>query len=873
MNDTAPATKWHSLDAEACLRELKSDPVLGLSRADAQTRLGRYGKNDIATEERRGLLALIATQLLDVMIVILLVAAIVSGILGELRDTLAIVVIVALNAIVGATQEYRAQRTLTALRKLSALKARVLRDGTAAVVPATTIVPGDIVLIAAGDIVPADLRLLDSAELTIDEAVLTGESLPVLKDRRRLDDDKLALGDRRNICFRSTSVTKGNGKGIVVATGGATEFGRIADLLASRRDTRTPLQQRLAVFGRRLALAILGICALIFALGWLGGQAPMLMFLTAVSLAVAAIPEALPAVVTVSLAIGAKALSRNKSLVRRLPAVEALGSVTYICTDKTGTLTENRMSVEAIFAAGEIAPELSALPEPIKLLVGRAFALCNGMHDSDDAFGDPTESAIVDAARSAGFDKRTLLAELPEIAVLAFDPERKLMTTVHRAREGAIAFSKGAPEQILASCSSALDARGESTPLDRDETLRVTAKLARQGHRLLGVAMRNLGSVPASARPAEIETDMIFLGLAALADPVRPEVPAAIADCLAAGVVPIMVTGDHPDTARHIAMKLGLADEESTVLTGIELARLSDRALAERLSRTRVFARVSPEQKIRIVESLQRAGEFVAMTGDGVNDAPALKQASIGVAMGGRGTDVAREAADLVLLDDNFATIVAAIREGRRVYDNIRKFIRYTLTSNSGEIWVLLLASLLGLPVPLLPIHILWINLVTDGLPGLAYSAEPEERDIMRRPPRPPQESVFAHGMIPYIFWIGLLIGVLSLATAARPSAGDLPYWQTMVFVTLVTAQLFQALAVRSESQPLWAIGLFSNRYMAGAVLFTLIVQIVVIYVPVLNTALRTTPLAVQDLLTCLALALLVLPAVELAKWLQRRRT
>ncbi|MDJ0853338.1 MAG: HAD-IC family P-type ATPase, partial [Myxococcota bacterium] len=756
-----------------------TDVRAGLTSGEAAARLARHGPNQLPEGRRRSLAAMFLAQFTDFMILVLLAAAVVSGVVGEPQDTIAILVILALNALVGAAQQYRAERALAALRRMSAPEARVRRDGAVVTCDVTALVPGDVVLLEAGNVVPADLRLLEVADLQADESALTGESQAVEKSVARLEGDELPLGDRSNLAYRGTSVNRGRAIGAVVATGADTEIGRIAGLLAAEERVRTPLQKRLARFGRYLAIAILGVCAVVFVTGLLQGQPTVLMFLTAVSLAVAAIPEALPAVVTVSLALGARKLSRRQSLVRNLPAVETLGSVTTICADKTGTLTQNRMTVDAVLAAGARHESLRDVPEPTREALGRALALCNDVEPGDGtASGEPTELALFRFAQESGFAKSALEARMPRVAELPFDSTRKRMTTLHRDGGAMVAYAKGAPEALLPCCRDAL---GEQGPGDLDPAAvqHLADALAEDGRRVLAVAQRELVAPPDPLDGAEQE--LTLLGLVALVDPPRPEVPAAVAECRTAGITPVMITGDHPGTARAIALELGIAREQEEPITGPELARLSDEELARRVPHARVYARVSPEQKIRIVKALQSHGEFVAMTGDGVNDAPALKRAGIGVAMGGKGAEVARQAADMVLLDDNFATIVSAVREGRRIFDNIRKFIKDTMSSNSGEIWTLFLAPFLGLPVPLLPIHILWINLVTDGLPGLAFSSEPAEPGIMRRPPRPPEESIFAHGMWQHIVWVGLFVGGVSLASQAWAIGRGVAYWQTVV--------------------------------------------------------------------------------------------
>ncbi|PKG77269.1 ATPase [Shewanella sp. Actino-trap-3] len=865
------SVKWHSLPFADVLQRLNSS-LTGLTTEQAKKRLIEYGHNAIIQKRRRSLLYILLGQFSDFMIIVLLVAAVISGFIGEPQDTIAILVIVLLNAVIGTVQEFKAERAVAALRKMAAPEAYVLRDGHQVTLGATELVPGDVVILEAGNIVPADLRLLEEEELLVDESTLTGESHAIEKQTEPLADTALAIGDRVNLVFKSSMITRGRGKGVVVASGMETEIGQIAGLLQDEASVKTPLQTRLSRFGRYLALAVLAICVVVFAAGLLQGQPILLMFLTSVSLGVAAIPEALPAVVTISLALGARNLIRHNVLVRNLPAVETLGSVTYICTDKTGTLTQNLMTVELFFAAGE---QRGSLPEPEASIpwaeLSQAMALNNDIMEKDGKpAGEPTELALFEAAHMAGFDKSILELTTPRIAVIAFDSERKQMTTLHQTADLVTAYIKGAPEQVLQQCIQGLNNDGV-TAFEVAAVLAEAAQLANKGYRVLAFAKREFSCLPESVDAETVERELTFLGLVALIDPPRPEVPQAVNDCLTAGIIPVMITGDHPGTAMAIAQRLGIIDDDRKMLSGDQLAKIPDEEFSRLVDSIRVYARVTPEQKLRIVKALQDKGEFVAMTGDGVNDAPALKRASIGVAMGLKGTDVAREASDMVLLDDDFSSIVRAIRSGRRTFDNIRKFIKYTLSSNAGEILTLFLAPFFGLPIPLLPIHILWINLVTDGLPGLALTTEPAEPDIMNRAPCPPKESIFSHGMWQHILWVGLFIGGISIATMAWAISRDVVYWQTMVFTVLTVSQLFHSLAVRSESTSFLRIGLFSNLPMLGSFLLTLLLQMVVIYTPALNTIFHTQPLPMVDLAVCLFISSLILFAVEIEKWLMHR--
>ncbi len=765
MSDSA----WHTLSVESLGQTLQCEFDQGLDNAEAGRRLQQHGPNQLQDTGHRPLWHLILKQFSDFMILVLLAAALVSGFIGDLIDAIAILVIIALNAVIGVVQEFRAERAIAALKAMAAPTARVRRRGRVQELPAAELVPGDLVLLEAGDVIPADLRLLEGAELELNESMLTGESGGIVKQFESLTSADLPVGERSNMAFKGARVNRGRGAGVVVATGMSTELGRIAQLLHTVPQLDTPLQQRLAIFGRKLGLVVLAICAVIFLMGWLRGEPVLIMFLTSVSLAVAAIPEALPAVISIALALGARRMSQQRALVRNLPAVETLGSVTYICADKTGTLTENRMHAQQFYLAGKV---LDTIPETA-VQFGQALALSNDIEVcSDEAQGEPTELALYNAAKERGYDKLALLLQFPRVAELPFDPERKRMSTLHSDGDGIRLYCKGAPERVLPLCSD----------IDHVLVSGEAEKLALQGYRVLALAMRTFAEKPQQSSLVEAEADLSFLGLVALIDPPREEVPQAVRDCIDAGITPVMITGDHPATAQAIAERLGIASSKEQLIAGAELDEMPSQELEQRVRQLRVYARVTPQQKIRIVEALQANGEFCAMTGDGVNDAPALRQADIGIAMGKGGTDVAREAADMVLLDDNFATIVAATREGRHIFDNIRKFIKYTMTSNSGEIWVLFLAPFFGLPLPLLPIHILWINLVTDGLPGLALTAEPAERGIMQKPPRPTNESIFAGGMWQHMLWVGLLIGLVSLAAQAWSYGNGSTHWQTMVF-------------------------------------------------------------------------------------------
>ncbi len=867
--------RWHQMEIKDILEALKTSSG-GLTGTDAERRLSEYGLNRLKEAKKKTPLLILLDQFKDFMILVLIGAAIISGVIGDPEDTIVIVIIVFLNALIGFTQEYRAERALEALKAMATPVVTVRRDGKLAKVCSEDIVPGDIIILDAGMMLPADLRLIEVSRLKVMEAALTGESAPVDKDIYPINDEHVPLADRKNMAYKGTSITYGRGAGVAVETGMQTELGKIAAMLQEEEETKTPLQKRLAVFGRRLAITLMAVCGLVFTIGIIRGEPPLMMFLTALSLAVAAIPESLPAVVTISLAIGARKMVRQSALIRRLPAVETLGSVTYICTDKTGTLTMNKMAVEEIYVDGKIilgsdVGAIHELPLPHQTLL-RAMALNNDAAYGGDGrpLGDPTEVALFVAAEKAGLDKKLVESSFRRIAEIPFDSDRKCMTTIHEDPEGGfLSITKGAIEVILDKSVNAHTSQG-SIDINREEIVKISERMAADGLRILGLGIRRFEILPDGIHPRDIECNLILIGMVGIMDPPREEVAEAVALCRSAGIHPVMITGDHPITARAIAVRIGIIDDGGEIMTGTRLERMPMEEFEKKVKDIRVYARVAPEQKLKIVKALQDDGEFVAMTGDGVNDAPAIKRADIGIAMGISGTDVAKEASDMVLLDDNFATIVRAVAEGRHIYDNIRKFVRYLLTTNSGEIWTVFLAPLIGLPMPLLPIHLLWINLVTDGLPALALSVEPPEGNVMRRPPRHPKENLFAGGLWQHVLWVGLLMGGICLFTQALAiKTGS--HWQTMVFTVLGLLQMGHVLAIRSERESLFTQGLFSNRPLFGAVFLTFALQIFIIYTPFMQRIFKTDSLSPKELIICIALALVVFFAVEIEKFLKRR--
>ena len=915
---------WYQLEAAQVLQQLNTDAANGLSNAEAQHRLEQQGANELTERPPKSPWLMIWEQLVATMVLVLIVAAIVSALLGDWQDAVAILAIVVFNAVLGFTQEYRAGQEFAALRKMAVPRARVRRDGGWQQVLARELVVGDVIQLEDGDQIPADCRLLESINLRTQEAAFTGEAVSMEKSTALIVGKNLPLGDRHNMVFMGTTVTYGRAKAVITETGMRTELGNIATSMQSVEQEQTPLQRRLDDLGKRLAIASIALVAVIFAFGIVRGEDFNQMFLTAVSLAVAVIPEGLSAVVTIALAIGSRRMLKQKALIRKLPAVETLGSVTTICSDKTGTLTENRMTVTILSLAGEQVEMRETFAQVTSLLDGResiyepgsgtpldspmaltlvGSALCNNAmpakpagagSEGAEAIGDPTEIALVVAADRMGLAKSALDQLLLRRAEAPFDSDRKRMTTIHQlegapwqqaevgrqlasisniSRSPYIAFTKGAVGGLLQISSQVWTGEGMQ-PLDQTWQQRIQGsndRLAASGTRVLGVALKFLDQLPQPGQEMAIEQDLVYVGLVGMLDPARPEAKAAVETCTSAGIRTVMITGDHPLMAQHIAEELTISTN-GQYLTGQQLAEMSAEDLAERVETVSVYARVSPEQKLKIVDALKQRGQIVAMTGDGVNDAPALSKADIGVAMGITGTDVAKEAADMILLNDNFSTVVSAVREGRVIYDNIRKFIRYSLTGNVSGVVIMLFAPLLLMPLPLKPIQILWINLLADGLLALALSVEPAEENTMKRSPYPPNESVFSRGIGRDIIWVGSLMGLVFLGFGYQTWQEKWEHWQTMLFATLAFSRMSLALGMRSDRELLIQRGLLSNKPMLGAIVLTFALQMAVLYVPWLQSFFQTQPLTSNELLLCLGISTVGFWVFELQKIVFRRR-
>ena len=867
-----------SLETSDLLARLGVDPERGLDDDEVGRRVVRFGANQVAQESRPSPVLLLLGQFTNAMVLVLAIAGIVTAITGEVADTIVIAAIVVLNGVVGFVQEYRAQRALEALREMDEHATIVRRGGQSRAVRSSDVVPGDVVELSAGAIIPADLRLIEVRSLRVAEAALTGESESVLKSVNALAPGLRLVAEQRNMAFKGTAVTFGRGVGVAVAVGAQTELGRIADLLTARTQLPTPLQSRLSSLARLMALGAIVICALVFVVGLVRGVAAREMFLTSVSLAVAAIPEGLPAVITVALALGARRMTERLALVRKLVAVETLGSVNVICTDKTGTLTENRMTVVRVWTPaarydvtgsgyspeGNLTGDANPASDPFLVRLARVAALCNDavLHapavvgGTWELTGDPTEGALVALAAKCGVEPAALRDRSPRIEELPFDADRRRMSTLHLDAREHVVLAKGALEAIVQVLAD---------PSEAAAAAEVATAWAADGLRVLALADR-----VSDAPPQHLEEGLSLVGLAGIIDPPRREAAGALRACRDAGIQTVIITGDHPVTASAIAARIGLDVSIGRVLSGEELSQLDDESLDRRVRDVAIYARVSPADKMRIVQSWQRHGAVVAMTGDGVNDAPALRQADIGVAMGVTGTDVSKEAADMVLADDNFSTIVNAVEEGRRIYDNIRRVIRYLLSTNAGELWVMFVAPLFGMPIPLLAVQILWMNLVTDGLPAIALGLEPLEPDAMRRRPRPRGESLFAGGLGRHVVWVGLFMAAVVLGLEAGARAAGWP-WQTMVFTTMALAQLAHALAVRSQWRSSLRLSPATNPWLFVAIAATLVVQLLVVYVGPLQRIFHTRSLDGPQLALVLALSATVFFSVELEKLLLRR--
>jgi len=889
---------WYNKGVNAVAEELSVDIGKGLSNDEAGKRIEKYGHNELKEKEKESIWVKILKQFKDFLVIILIVASIVSGLVGEISDSIVIIAIVIVNAVLGVVQEGKAEKALEALKKMSAPNARVLRGGHIEIIPAKNLVPGDVVLIEAGDSIPADLRLIESSNLKVEEASLTGESVPSEKDAGRAFDSEVSIGDRVNMAYMSTIVTYGRGKGIVISTGINTEIGRIAEAIQAYEDETTPLQMKLNELGKWLGIACLVICTLVFAIGFMEGGDLLEMFLVSISLAVAAIPEGLPAVVTIVLALGMKRMVQRNAIVRKLLAVETLGCVTVICSDKTGTLTQNEMTVVRAYTGGTVykvsgqgynpAGEFTAADSKIdpekenglKLLLSTGVLCNDSILEQKDAeadlwgiIGDPTEGALIVAGAKAGYEKARMNCDFNRIEEIPFDSERKMMTTFHKdfVANKIVSFTKGAPDIIVSKCTKIYQ-NGSVAPLTEDlkqQIAKTNSEFAGEALRVLAFTYREYDKLPPVINSESIENDLIFVGLMGMIDPARVEAFDAIKTCKAAGIKPVMITGDHRDTAVAIAKDLGLMAESSGVLTGSELDKLSEDELYNRVENTSVYARVSPDHKVRIVETLKKRGHIAAMTGDGVNDAMALKKADIGVSMGITGTDVAKGTADIILMDDNFATIVSAVEEGRIIYSNIRKFVFFLLSCNIAEIFIIFISILFNLPVPLIPIQLLWLNLVSDSFPALALGTEKGEPDIMNRKPRDAKEPILNKSLISGILVLSIAQTVSVLVAfwwALNNYNHDLLTARTVAFTTLVVVELIMAFTCRSERYPVIKLGLFSNKALLWATLTSSVLMIAVLYVPFLQPIFKTVALGVRDWTMILALSLIPIVAGEIYK-------
>ncbi len=898
---------WYNKTAEEAVEELDSNKEKGLSESEIEERKQKYGLNQLAEAKKKSLFIKFLEQFKDFMIIVLIIAAIISGVVGQLQgegitDSIIILIVVIVNAIIGVAQENKAEKSLDALKKLSSYSAKVIRDGKLMVVPSKELVPGDIVELETGDYVPADIRIVEAFNLKSQEASLTGESVPVEKIAVAIDEKNIGVGDRTNMLFSSSLITYGRGKGIVVETGMNTEVGKIAGMLNETESTDTPLQQRLNKLGKTLGIASLAICAVIFVIGLLYGKAPLDMFMTAVSLAVAVIPEGLAAVSTIVLAIGVQRMVKKHAIVKKLPAVETLGSATVICSDKTGTLTQNKMTVQKMFFNDEIKEvekiDTNKDNEELRQLVYISI-LCNDtkVGENNKLTGDPTETALIDMGFRLDF-KPELFELMPRVEEIPFDSDRKLMTTVHKVSDKKyMVYTKGGVDELLARCSSYIVNGNILTDIDKyAETIdKYNDVMAEDALRVLAMAYKEIDHKPSKEEMENIEKDLTYIGMVGMIDPPREEVKAAVEKCKTAGIKTVMITGDHKTTAVAIAKQLGILEGDEEAVTGSDLEKMSQEELEKRVKNIRVYARVSPEHKVRIVKAWQANGEVVAMTGDGVNDAPALKTADIGCAMGMVGTDVAKEAADVILTDDNFATVVSAVEEGRRIYDNILKAIQFLLSSNVGEVVVLffailitpLLAQKFNIPInliePLLPIHILWINLVTDSLPALALAFDPANKNVMNRKPIKSNTGIFTKGMSWRIVYQGIMIGLLTLVAfiiglstenppvieGLTPEEVKVEIAQTMTFMVLAFAELVHVFNIRNNKESIFKTGIGGNKKLFWAIGASALLMIVILAVPALRTIFSIPVLPMENIVETILLILSPIVIVEIFKLLK----
>jgi len=904
--------EWYKQSKEEVFSSLETDPHLGLTKDEVSLRLEKYGTNELREEKKKSFFSKVIAQFSDFLILILIGAAVVSIAVGETKDAIVILAIVVVNALLGIYQEGKAEKALDALKKMASPNAKVIRDGHIEIVPASTLVPGDIVSLDAGDIIPADLRLVESSNLKIEEASLTGESVPVEKTDSIDFEDEISLGDRVNMAYMSTSISYGRGKGVVVETGHGTEIGKIATLIQSYENDVTPLQKQLNRLGKFLGLTTIVVCIAVFIMGLLQDRGVLEMFMVAISLAVAAIPEGLPAIVTIVLSIGMSKMVKRNAIVKKLLAVETLGSTTVICSDKTGTLTQNEMTVVKVFTDGKVVDVTGTGYEPVgefKLdgknidLIGinnleTLLSIASLANDADlektsegyKIIGDPTEGALITLAGKGRINKKEINEKYPRIDEIPFDSDRKMMTTFHKnfIPNKIISFTKGAPDIVIDRCSH-ISLNNNVVSFDHDlknEVLNVNSSFSRDALRVLALAYKEYNTLPPSLSSDLNEVDMTFIGLVGMIDPARPEAKAAIAKCKEAGIKTIMITGDYKETAFAIAKELGMAESIDQAMMGAELNNLSDEQLQEVVKEIKVYARVSPEHKVRIVNALKSNGEITAMTGDGVNDALALKKADIGVSMGITGTDVAKNTAEMILTDDNFASIVAAVEEGRIIFSNIKKFVFFLLSCNIGEILLVFASILLGWEVPLLPIQLLWLNLVTDSFPALALGVEKGEPDIMQQKPRDTNESIINKGM-----FISILLQSIAVAGGSLLAY----YWamqhypieydvygkvieaslipaRTITFATLITAELLRAYSSRSQKYTLFKIGFFTNKSMVYSTLFAFLLLLVVIYVPFMGNIFYTFPLGILDWEIILTFAFIPLVVGEIGKIIFRNR-